>query len=87
MRQRRYVFVDVDTQRDFLDPDGTLFIRGAEAIRPNLARLAAFAREHRIPVIATACAHEPDEADPEPFPPHCLVGTPGADRIEETRTA
>ncbi|MEW4568409.1 isochorismatase family cysteine hydrolase [Tautonia sp. JC769] len=84
MRQRRYVFVDVDTQRDFLDPDGSLSIEGAAAIRPNLARLTAFARDQRIPVIATACAHDRDEPDPEPFPEHCIVGTPGADRIEET---
>ncbi len=38
------VFVDVDTQRDFLDPDGALSIAGAGAIRPTLARLTAFAR-------------------------------------------
>ena len=78
------VFVDVDTQRDFLDPSGSLFIQGSEAIRPNLKRLTALARSLGIPVLATACAHVPDEPDPEPFPPHCLVGTPGAERIEET---
>ncbi|WP_152053555.1 cysteine hydrolase family protein [Tautonia marina] len=85
MQHHSRVFVDVDTQRDFLDHDGSLFIRGSEAIRPNLARLTAFARDHGIPIIATACAHELDEPDPEPFPPHCLVGTPGADRVDETR--
>ncbi len=35
------VFVDIDTQRDFLDPAGVLFIPGSEAIVPNLARLTA----------------------------------------------
>lgn len=79
------VFVDIDTQRDFLDPGGSLYIAGSEAIRPNLARLTRFAREAGIPVIATACAHSRNEIDPEPFPPHCLTGTPGADRIAETR--
>ena len=49
------VFVDVDTQRDFLEPDGALAIPGAEAILPNLARLTAFARRQGIPVLATAC--------------------------------
>ena len=33
------VFVDVDTQRDFLDPAGALFIPGSGVILPNLARL------------------------------------------------
>ena len=38
------VFVDIDTQRDFLEPDGTLFVPGSTAIVPNLARLTRFAR-------------------------------------------
>ena len=78
------VFVDVDTQRDFLEPDGALFIAGSESIRHNLARLTEFARAERIPVLATACAHTLDQADPEPFPPHCLVGTEGQQRVPET---
>ncbi len=78
------VFLDIDTQRDFLDPAGSLFLPGSAVILPNLARLSAFARSQQIPVIASACAHEIDEQDPEPFPPHCLVGTPGEERIEAT---
>lgn len=78
------VFVDVDTQRDFLDPNGTLFIDGSEAIRPNLARLTAFARDHQIPILATACAHESDDPEFAVFPPHCLLGTDGQTRVEET---
>ncbi len=78
------VFVDVDTQRDFLEPDGALFIAGSEAIRPNLARLTRFALDAGIPILATACAHT--EGDPEfaVFPPHCLLGTPGQGRVAET---
>lgn len=79
-----FVFVDVDTQRDFLDPAGTLFIPGSEAIVANLARLTRFARQRRIPILATACAHTEEEPDPDPFPPHCLIGTPGQERIEAT---
>jgi nicotinamidase/pyrazinamidase len=78
------VFVDVDTQRDFLDRDGALFISGSEAIRPNLARLTRFARDRGIPILATACAHAPGDPEFAVFPPHCLVGTSGQTRIEET---
>ncbi|WP_435018340.1 cysteine hydrolase family protein [Tundrisphaera sp. TA3] len=78
------VFVDVDTQRDFLDPDGVLWIAGSEAIRPNLARLTRFARDRGIPVLATACDHAPDDEEFATFPPHCLSGTPGQERVEET---
>jgi nicotinamidase/pyrazinamidase len=81
------VFVDVDTQRDFLHPDGALAIAGAEAILANLARLTAFAKARGIPILATACAHTLDEEDPEPFPTHCLVGSAGADRVEATAWA
>ncbi len=77
------VFVDVDTRRDFLEPEGTLFITGSEAIRPNLARPTQFVREHGISILATAFTHE---GDPEfaVFPPHCLLSTEGQSRVEET---
>ena len=87
MPNGRLVFVDIDTQRDFLDPDGALFIPGSISIRSNLGRLIRFARDRSIPVIASACAHTPDEPDPEPFPPHCLVGSKGQARIEGTNCA
>jgi nicotinamidase/pyrazinamidase len=78
------VLVDIDTQRDFLEPGGALFIPGAPAIIPNLARLTKFALEHRIPVLATACAHRPDDPELLRFPPHCMIGTPGQARIAAT---
>jgi nicotinamidase/pyrazinamidase len=78
------VFVDIDTQRDFMEPTGALYVPGAIEIVENLSRLSAFAREHGIPILATACAHTLDERDPEPFPPHCLIGTPGQQRIAAT---
>src|SRR5688572_18390012 len=78
------VFVDVDTQHDFLYPAGSLAIPGSGVILPNLERLTRFARDRGIPILATACAHTPDEVDPEPFPPHCLVGTDGQKRVPAT---
>jgi nicotinamidase/pyrazinamidase len=78
------VFVDIDTQRDFMEPDGALFITGAPSIEPNLARLTRFATSRRIPILATACAHQPDDPELRRFPPHCLVGTPGQKRISAT---
>lgn len=82
-----FVFVDVDTQRDFIEPDGSLYLPGCERIRPNLRRLTTLASDHGIPILATACAHLIDEEDPEPFPPHCLIGSPGQLRIAETSWA
>jgi nicotinamidase/pyrazinamidase len=79
------VFVDVDTQRDFLEASGALFVPGSEAIAGNLARLTAFARRRGVPVIATADAHtEADEEEIARFGPHCMKGTPGQARVAAT---
>jgi len=78
------LFFDVDTQRDFMDEQGALAVPGAAAIRPNLRRLAQAARRLGIPVIASEDAHDPDDPEFADFPPHCVKGTPGARKIEET---
>jgi nicotinamidase/pyrazinamidase len=78
------VFVDIDTQRDFLEQTGSLAIEGGGEIIPSLARLTRFAQQHQIPILATACAHRLDDPDPEPFPPHCLIGTTGQTRVDAT---
>jgi len=78
------VFVDIDTQRDFLESHGQLFMQGSAKILANLGKLSRAAIDHNVPVVATACAHTLDEIDPEPFPTHCLVGSAGQQRIEAT---
>lgn len=87
----RLIFWDVDTQHDFMRRDGALYVRGAERLIPVLAGLTEFAHARRIPIIASADNHDP--SDPEisdapdwttTFPPHCLRGTPGQQKIPET---
>lgn len=78
------VFVDVDTQVDFVEPDGALYVPGAERLKPAFARLLEAARRHRRPVVASADAHAPDDPEFGTFPPHCLAGTPGQRRVSET---
>jgi len=80
----KLVFLDVDTQVDFMLPTGALYVPGAETIVPNLKRLMAHARENHIPVLASADAHPPDDPSFTQWPPHCVVGTPGQERIPET---
>ena len=52
------VFVDIDTQRDFLEASGSLYITGSDVIIQNLSRLTQFALAHQIPILATACCHD-----------------------------
>ena len=89
------VFWDVDTQVDFMVPEGSLHVPGAEALRANLARLTDGARAAGVPIVHTADDHELSDAEiategadfVDTFPPHCLRHTAGADRVPETAAA
>jgi nicotinamidase/pyrazinamidase len=85
---------DVDTQVDFMLPHGKLYVPGAEETAPAMHRLVEAAREAALVHVASADDHEltdPEISD-EPdwrntYPPHCLRGTRGAEKIPETEQA
>jgi nicotinamidase/pyrazinamidase len=78
------IFWDVDTQVDFLNPLGKLYVPGSEAIVPTLRRLTQWAAEHRVLVVASSDAHHAGDPEFQQWPPHCLVGTTGQQKIPET---
>lgn len=80
----RTVFVDVDTQIDFLYPAGALYVPGAERLVPAIARLNHFAAEHAIPLISTTDAHSENDPEFREWPPHCVAGTTGQLKPAET---
>jgi nicotinamidase/pyrazinamidase len=84
MPAQRLVFVDIDTQRDFLEPSGALPVPGAGSILGALRGLTEHARARGIPVLATACNHGPDDEELRAFPAHCMAGTPGQQRVAAT---
>jgi nicotinamidase/pyrazinamidase len=84
MLAARLVFVDIDTQRDFLEPTGALYVPGSTEILPKLRRLTQFARTRGIPVLATSCAHHADDPELKVFPAHCMAGTEGQERVPAT---
>jgi nicotinamidase/pyrazinamidase len=82
---------DVDTQVDFMLPAGKLYVPGAEKTAPAMKRLVDAAREAGIVHVASADDHELTDpeisSDPDfhnTYPPHCLRGTRGAQKIPET---
>jgi len=89
------IFVDVDTQRDFMNEGGALYVPNAESIKPALKRLNDYAVEKGIKVVKTMDVHfgTPAYKDVEgelevnggPFPEHCMCGTAGAKSIQETK--
>ncbi len=81
---KRVVFWDVDTQVDFMLPGGKLYVPGAESIIPKLQALALYARANHIPVISSADAHETGDPEFEHYGEHCLVDTPGQQKVPES---
>ena len=90
MSNNRILFWNVDTQEDFIDQAGKLYVKGAEEIRPILKQITDYAKNNGIRVINTCDYHHinSNEISLSPdyqmnFPPHCLAGTSGADFISE----
>lgn len=78
------VFVDIDTQFDFMDPRGALHVAGAENLEPNLRKLTQCAIDNSIPLVATLDTHVPGDPEFAQFPPHCVRGTAGFEKISAT---
>jgi nicotinamidase/pyrazinamidase len=88
------VFVDVDVQNDFCEPDGALYVKGS----PNetFRALTRFAVAERIPILGSVDSHAWDAwefassetrgpAGEKPgFPDHCVKGTPGWLKVRGT---
>jgi nicotinamidase/pyrazinamidase len=88
----RRILWDVDTQVDFMEPRGKLYVPGAAEVAPAMERLVDAARAAGIVHVASGDDHEltdPEIADKPDFrntyPPHCLRGTRGAEKILETK--
>jgi nicotinamidase/pyrazinamidase len=82
---------DVDTQVDFMLPEGKLYVPGAEQTAPAMKRLVEAARAAGVVHVASADDHEltDEEISEQPdfqatYPPHCLRGTRGARKVAET---
>lgn len=88
------IFYDVDTQKDFMNKGGALYVPDAELIKPNLRKLTNYARENFIPGIGEVDRHfgTPEYKKREgelqrwggPFPDHCMNNTEGQMKINET---
>src|SRR5512139_2452893 len=74
------VFFDIDTQVDFMDPRGALYVRGSETIAPNIRRLLEYATQHAITTVSPMCAHVVNDPEFEQFGPHCVEGKAGQRR-------
>jgi nicotinamidase/pyrazinamidase len=86
-----WLFWNVDTQKDFVNPKGKLYVEGAEKLKPNWKQLTRMAKENSIRTVNTADFHyyNSPEIDTSPdyiktFPEHCIANSTGAEFIRET---
>ena len=70
------IFWDVDTQYDFIMPDGKLYVTASEKRLPNLKKLTDYARQRGIPIYGSVDNHQIDDPEisdtpdfQETFPP------------------
>jgi nicotinamidase/pyrazinamidase len=80
---RKIVFWEVDAQKDFMLPGGKLYVPGAERIIPNIKRLVDAARQARVFLVSSGCAHAADDPEFATFAVHCIRGTDGARIVPE----
>jgi len=78
------VFIDVDTQYDFLLPAGALCVPGAERLIARIATLNRWAAHQGIVVISTMDAHIENDPEFGVWPGHCIAGTLGQRKPEAT---
>ena len=88
MKRKKIIFWDVDTQFDFMKPQGALYVPGAEEIIGKVGEVRRFALESGYSILSDVDWHRMDnpEISEQPdmkttFPPHCMAGTPGAERV------
>jgi len=86
--KRQMLFWDVDTQFDFMQPQGKLYVPGAEKIIDKVSQVRKFALQNGYSIIADIDWHSRDNAEisdnPDyklTFPPHCMAGSPGSERV------
>lgn len=82
------LFWDVDTQFDFMRPEGHLYVPGAETIIDTVSEVRRFALDHGFSILADVDWHRRDNPEisdtpdfRETFPPHCMAGEPGSERV------
>ena len=88
----KYILWDVDTQYDFMQPEGRLYVPEAEKIIPNITKIINCARENKIKILGSVDYHRKSDMElsnnpdyKDNFPPHCIANTPGAEKIPETK--
>ena len=77
------IVVDMNTQCDFLLPNGALPVANRADVIPNIRRIMNWVRIQQIPVISSLECHRPGEPL-NGFPAHCIDRTSGQKKLPFT---
>jgi nicotinamidase-related amidase len=75
------ILLDIDTQRDFFVPSGSMYTGQAGQATGNVYRLFDWARRYSIPVISTVLRVRAFRRGPMGQTPHCVDGTAGERKL------
>jgi nicotinamidase-related amidase len=78
------LFIDVDTQNDFFDPNGGMPIKGASEIRDNLKKLTKNAQKKGIKILSSLERQKDGSLKQKKVHPYGMRGTNGYKKISET---
>lgn len=81
------LYVDVDTQLDFVFPAGSLYVPGSEAILARVGELNREAMASGAKLVTTMDAHSENDAEFQSWPHHCVKGSLGARKPDVTLVA
>jgi len=81
MTKCNIAFWDVDTQHDFMDKSGALYVPGSEGIKEEINYLLQLGRAKHIPILGSVDEHLDDDPEFLIFPKHCVKGTYGQEKI------
>lgn len=84
MKNKTKVFFDIDTQIDFVERKGALYVKNAHRLKTVWKDLNQFAFKNGITVFSSQDAHRKRDPEFKKFPPHCVKGEKGYEKISQT---
>lgn len=78
----KVIFMDIDSQYDFLNKKGRLYVKNSQKILKNLGKLSRFAQKNKILIISSQDTHTKEDDEFKQFPPHCIKGKAGHKKIK-----
>jgi nicotinamidase-related amidase len=78
------VVLDINTQRDFCDPEGAFPVAHLHELIPQLRHVIAWTKRNCVPIVSSIESHRPFELSESGHPIHCVDGSGGQHKLDFT---